>query len=86
MFDILPIPGHRYATKMEYDDSRSLTVYTLYDLTLGLETWGTYMLYWDDNLKSFGASEEQHIIKSCYDTECDNIDIQPWSIFGQSGK
>jgi len=28
--------------------------------------------------KAFGASEENHIIKSCYDTECDNIDIQPW--------
>jgi len=38
------------------------------------------MLYWGDNLRSFGSSEEQHIIKSCYDTECDNIDIQPWRI------
>jgi hypothetical protein len=37
------------------------------------------MLYWDDNLKSFGSSEEDHIKEECVDTECDHVDIHPWS-------
>jgi|SRR5215471_2986612 len=37
------------------------------------------MLYWDDNLKSFGSSEDDHIKEQCVDIECDHVDTQPWS-------
>jgi hypothetical protein len=79
-FKILPIIGHRYSATMEYDD-HSFTTYTLTDLTYGVkETWGTYLLSWSDDLKSFGTAEENHIKVPCFDTECDNIDIQPYDI------
>ncbi|MGA9150965.1 MAG: hypothetical protein WBZ36_10320 [Candidatus Nitrosopolaris sp.] len=80
-FTIPPIPDHTYGALMEYDDSHSFTTYILTDLTLGRrEVWGTYLLYWNDSLKGFGASEENHRKHPCRDRECDSIDIQPWRV------
>lgn len=80
LFHTPPIPGHRYRAVMEYDDSGSYTTYMINDITRGtIETWGTYLVYWNDGLKNFGAAEENHVKESCRDMECDGINLQPYT-------